>query len=179
MESQTHLLLTTCLFAQNFRIVTTEQHQTRVQQCQRTATSLSSVFAFLWHLPVLCCRSPGWWARIHSSRIRCCSSIQSCFVCQSQFQACCSPHLFYYNSPTSCLLHVIFLLLLLLFFHSLQFSLSHSPAVPPSCHGAHHCPYSTATDTGTSPTATYSLQEITVIPAVLHTMAVGGHLLNN
>lgn len=125
MESQTHLLLTTCLFAQNFRIVTTEQHQTRVQQCQHTATSLSSVFAFLWHLPVLCCRSPGWWARIHSSwctaaRIRCYSSIQSCFVCQSQYQACWSPHLFYYNSPTSCLLHAIFLLLLLLllFFYS-------------------------------------------------------------
>lgn len=162
--------------------MTTEQHQTRVQQCQHTATSLGSVFAFLWQLPVLCCRSPGWWARIHSlqctsARISC-GSIHSCFVCRNQYQAGWSPHLFYYHSPFSCLVHAIFLLLLL-FFHSLQFSLSHSPAVPPSCRSAHHCPYSTATDTGASPTAAYSLQEITVIPVVLHTMAVGGHLLNN
>lgn len=33
--------------------------------------------------------------------------------------------------------------------------------------------------TGASSAASYSLQEITVIPAALHIMPVGGHLLNN
>lgn len=163
-----------------------------VQRSLRTTTSLGSShttrkehFAFLWHLPLPRQSSPVWQARIHSPRH---AAVNVCCRLQHSWQFCLpvsvlgllvSSHAF--NCFIIILPHFLFVACyfsavaaIFPFFPVLTVPQSSCPSqllwilLSPKFH-----PFCCCRDITHS--FILPLQEITIILAVLHTMAIGGH----